>query len=101
MIDTPPAKEPALRHPLPPELLHELRTPLTQIIGYSEMLAEQAAEAGHAGYLTDLAKVSAAGYRLLALMEEHFQAVRPGPPPVAAQGPVCLLEPDEGADATR
>jgi signal transduction histidine kinase len=85
MTETPPAKESAVRHPLPPELLHELRTPLTQIIGYSEMLAEQAAEAGHAGYLADLAKVSAAGYRLLALMEEHFQSVRPpGPPPPAA-----------------
>jgi signal transduction histidine kinase len=85
MMEPPPAKEVAVRHPLPPELIHELRTPLSQIIGYSEMLAEQAEAAGHTGYLADLRKVSAAGYRLLALMEAHFQAVRPPvPPPQAA-----------------
>jgi signal transduction histidine kinase len=99
MSEPPAPKAAAVRHPLPPELLHELRTPLTQIIGYSEMLAEQAAEAGHAGYLADLAKVSAAGYRLLALFEESFQAVRPLAAP--AEGPACLLDPDEGPDAAR
>ena len=77
MIETPRAKAAAVRHPLPPELIHELRTPLTQIIGYSEMLVEQAEVAGDAAYLADLRKVSAAGYRLLELMEEHFHAVRP------------------------
>lgn len=86
MTEPAPATEPAARHSLPPELIHELRTPLTQIIGYSEMLAEQAAEAGHAGYLTDLAKVSAAGYRLLALMEEHFQSVHPPEPAAPHEG---------------
>ncbi|HEX6368930.1 MAG TPA: histidine kinase dimerization/phospho-acceptor domain-containing protein [Longimicrobium sp.] len=98
MMEPPPAKQAAVRHPLPPELLHELRTPLTQIIGYSEMLAEQAAEAGHAGYLADLAKVSAAGYRLLALMEENFQAARrPGPPPAAAAPHVETLSEESRA----
>lgn len=88
MMEPPPAKEGVVvRHALPPELIHDLRTPLTQIIGYSEMLAEQAAEAGHAGYVADLAKVSAAGYRLLALMEAHFQAVRPHAPPRSAAAP--------------
>jgi signal transduction histidine kinase len=86
---------PAVRHPLPPELIHDLRTPLTQIIGYSEMLIEQAVEAGDTGYVADLRKVNAAGYRLLALMEEHFQSIRPPAP--AAQGPACLLQPDAGA----
>lgn len=98
MSGPPAGKTAPVRHPLPPELIHELRTPLTQIIGYSEMLAEQAAEAGHAGYLADLAKVSAAGYRLLALFEDNFQAVRP---PAPAEGPARLPDPDEGPDATR
>ncbi|HEX5872681.1 MAG TPA: histidine kinase dimerization/phospho-acceptor domain-containing protein, partial [Longimicrobium sp.] len=94
----PPANEGAVRHELPPELLHELRTPLTQIIGYSEMLIEPTVEAGHAGYVTDLRKVNAAGYRLLALIEEHFESIRPpGPPPALPQGPVCVLDPKEGA----
>jgi signal transduction histidine kinase len=98
----PPGSEAAVRHPLPPELIHDLRTPLTQIIGYSEMLMEQAAEAGDHGYVTDLRKVNAAGYRLLALMEENFQSIRPSAVPVAAaQGPVCHLGAEEGADATR
>ena len=85
----------AARHPLPPELIHELRTPLTQIIGYSEMLIEQAQEAGDDHYVADLRKVHAAGYRLLALMEESFQSIRP--PPATAQGPACVLQPDAGA----
>ncbi len=99
MNEPPAANQAPARHPLPPELIHDLRTPLTQIIGYSEMLIEQAQEAGHHGYVTDLRKVNAAGYRLLALFEESFQAVRPLAAP--AEGPACLLDPDEGPDATR
>jgi K+-sensing histidine kinase KdpD len=94
-----PANEGAVRHELPPELLHELRTPLTQIIGYSEMLMEQADEAGHEGYLPDLRKVNAAGYRLLALFEQSFHSVRPPAP--SAEGPASLPDPDKGSDATR
>jgi len=96
MTAPPPATAAPVRHELPPELLHDLRTPLAQIIGYSELLMEQAQEAGDHGYVTDLRKVSAAGYRLLAMMEENFQSVRP-----AAAGPTCPLEPDEGPHATR
>lgn len=94
----PPAPAPAVRHPLPPELIHDLRTPLTQIIGYSEMLIEQAVEAGDTGYVADLRKVNAAGYRLLALMEESFQSVRPpaAPAAAAARGPACTPQPNEG-----
>jgi signal transduction histidine kinase len=91
-----------VRHELPPELLHELRTPLAQIIGYSELLMEQAQEAGDDGYVADLRKVSAAGYRLLALMEASFQSIRsPAAPATAAGGPARVLQPDEGPDATR
>jgi signal transduction histidine kinase len=92
----PPAAQAAVRHELTPELLHDLRTPLAQIIGYSELLMEQAQEAGDHGYVTDLRKVSAAGYRLLALMEENFRSARP-----PAAGPACLLQPDEGPNAAR
>ncbi|HYR12305.1 MAG TPA: histidine kinase dimerization/phospho-acceptor domain-containing protein [Longimicrobium sp.] len=96
MTAPPPATQGPVRHELPPELLHDLRTPLAQIIGYSELLMEQAQEAGDDGYVADLRKVSAAGYRLRAMMEASFQSVRP-----VAAGPTCLLEPDEGPDATR
>jgi PAS domain S-box-containing protein len=49
---------------------HELRTPLNAIIGYSEMLEEEAAEAGHDAYVPDLKRVGSAGKHLLALINE-------------------------------
>ncbi|HEY0015415.1 MAG TPA: ATP-binding protein [Longimicrobium sp.] len=65
----------APRLPVPAGLLHDLRTPLGQIIGYTEMLVEQAQAAeGHA-LVPDLQKVSAAGYRILSLLEENFTGV--------------------------
>lgn len=67
-----------VRHPVPAELVHEMRTPLAHIIGYSEMLLEQTAAAGHGEYVTDLRRVKTAGLRLLALLDENFRGVRPG-----------------------
>ncbi len=49
---------------------HELRTPLNAIIGYSEMLKEEAEEAGHDEYLDDLNKIFAAGRHLLGLIND-------------------------------
>jgi PAS domain S-box-containing protein len=49
---------------------HELRTPLNAIIGYSEMLQEEAGEAGHDRLLPDLQKVHAAGKHLLGLIND-------------------------------
>jgi signal transduction histidine kinase len=64
------------RHTLSPALLHDLRTPLGQIIGYAELLAERAEEAGDERFAPDLKKISAAGYRMLALIEDIFTATR-------------------------
>ncbi len=47
---------------------HELRTPLNAIIGYSEMLAEEAEDAGHAPFISDLGKIQTAGRHLLMLI---------------------------------
>jgi signal transduction histidine kinase len=44
---------------------HEVRTPLNQIIGYAEMLQEQAEDLGHDSFVSDLQKVHTAGRRLL------------------------------------
>ena len=49
---------------------HELRTPLNAIIGYSEMLAEDAAAAGHADIVPDLQKIQTAGKHLLGLIND-------------------------------
>lgn len=47
---------------------HELRTPLNAIIGYSEMLQEEAADAGQEDFVPDLKKIQSAGRHLLELI---------------------------------
>ncbi len=49
---------------------HELRTPLNAIIGYSEMLLEDAGDAGDDGMAPDLRKILAAGKNLLGLIND-------------------------------
>ncbi len=60
-------------------LRHDLRTPLNQILGYAELLQEEAAEAGAPGIVPDLRRIEDAGRRLLALIGEAL-----GGPPEAA-----------------
>ena len=47
---------------------HELRIPVNQIIGYSELLAEDAADAGQENMVPDLEKIRSAGQILLAMI---------------------------------
>ena len=49
---------------------HEFRTPLNAIIGYSEILKEDALEAGQTNHVADLDRINAAGRHLLALVNE-------------------------------
>ncbi len=49
---------------------HELRTPLNQILGYSQMLQEDAADLGQAQFVEDLRKIELAGKRLVELVDE-------------------------------
>jgi len=49
---------------------HELRTPLNAIIGYSEMLEEEAQDAGNEQFVADLEKIHGAGKHLLALIND-------------------------------
>ncbi len=65
----------ALRPTLSAEFLHCLRTPLNQIIGYSELLTEQAEEEGLAGYAMDLRRIQSAGHELLALVNNGSPTV--------------------------
>jgi class 3 adenylate cyclase len=57
-------------------LRHSLRTPLNQILGYSEMLQEDAGELGCVNELLDLQKVHAAGQQLLTLINESLTPAR-------------------------
>ncbi len=49
---------------------HELRTPMNAIIGYSEMLQEEAEDLAHEEFIPDLKKINAAGKHLLALIND-------------------------------
>ncbi len=62
---------------LSPAFRHALRTPLNQILGYSELLIEDAEAQGLADLLPDLHKIQSAGRDLQGLIEggEHGEAV--------------------------
>ena len=64
-------------------LCHELRTPVNHIVGYAELIEEQAEERGLAQMLPDLRKIADAGHTWLGLMEEYL--VRP-----AANAPATI-----------
>ncbi|MCW3098148.1 MAG: putative histidine kinase [Chthonomonadaceae bacterium] len=84
----------ALGHTLSAEFLHDLRTPLNQILGYSELLIEQAVDEGQTGFVPDLQKIHAAGRQLLALLTQSMpplpemlsQAADPMPAPELRTG---------------
>jgi len=49
---------------------HELRTPMNAIIGYSEMLVEEAGDLGQEEFIPDLKKIHSAGKHLLGLIND-------------------------------
>ncbi|MCK5383663.1 MAG: hypothetical protein KAJ65_07845, partial [Gammaproteobacteria bacterium] len=49
---------------------HELRTPMNAILGYSEMLMEEAEDVGQDDFIPDLKKINQAGNHLLALIND-------------------------------
>ncbi|HLK57214.1 MAG TPA: response regulator [Chthonomonadaceae bacterium] len=56
------------------EYLHDLRTPLNQILGFCEMLTEQAQEEGQPGFLPDLQSIHTAAQELLTLLNNGVQS---------------------------
>jgi hypothetical protein len=69
---------------------HELRTPLNQILGYSELLHEDATEKGEVSLASDLEKIQAAARRMLELIEDIVSGVPPAPlPPGRATMPAA------------
>ncbi len=49
---------------------HEIRTPLNAVIGYSEMLQEEAVDLGYPQLVPDLNKIGSAGKHLLSLIND-------------------------------
>lgn len=77
-------------------LRHDLRTPLNQIIGYSELLAEEADAAGHRAYTPDLAKINGAARTLLTLINDNLTDERltlSGEPAPEARGSAAAVLP--------
>lgn len=54
---------------------HELRTPMNHIIGYGEMLLEQAEEFGQESFAADLRRLHVAGRQLLAQLNDLFESL--------------------------
>ena len=66
------------------KLRHDLRTPLTALLGYGELLSEEARDEGRETILSTLTGVMDAGRRLLGqidAMMEFMRATRDGSPP--------------------
>ncbi len=59
---------------IPKSLLHDLRVPMNQILGYSEMVAEQATEDGQDAMLPDILMIQTAGRNMIALIDSSFQS---------------------------
>ena len=77
-----PDKAPAYRND--PSLLdHEVRTPLNQIIGYAEMLQDEAPPGQSGAFVADLGKIHSAGRRLLEEFTQHFGTTWTGAAPMA------------------
>jgi adenylate cyclase len=87
-------------------LRHELRTPINQIIGYSELLQEEAQDLGQESLVADLGKITLAGRRLLDLVESGLDALLVGhavphiePAAVAVEAAAQEASADESAVA--
>jgi two-component system sensor histidine kinase/response regulator len=87
----------AARTSVSPQLLHDLRSPLNHIIGYSEMLTEEAEGQRREGFATDIEKIRAAGHRMLALIEENFTSARESIPLLIAPDAAPAMQPDVAA----
>jgi signal transduction histidine kinase len=71
-----PAPDNSLPQPrLQKEVRHELRTQLNQIIGYSDLLIDEAEQRELNDLVPDLQKIHAAGLRLLDLINEYVDPV--------------------------
>lgn len=75
---------------VPGELLsglrHDMRTPIHQILGYAEMLEEDAIASGQTGWAEDLGKIQAATRRLLGMVDGLPERLLPEPGAAAVDG---------------
>ncbi|MCU0241886.1 MAG: response regulator, partial [Vicinamibacteria bacterium] len=67
---------------------HELRTPLNQIIGYAEMLEEEALDAKQEGFIPDLRKIAGAAHTLVGLVDKYGALLEERAPAAHASAPL-------------
>ena len=63
-----------MRDELLDDLRHELRTPINHIVGYAELLLEQAADLQRPELVPDLQRIHSAGKQLLKPIADHLDA---------------------------
>src|SRR3990170_708990 len=90
------------------QIRHTLRTPLNHIIGYSEMLLEEAGERALDEFVADLQKIRTAGKQLQTLIDDLLDTKtenETGTPTVGSPGsaPVLFREshPDQSSSEAR
>ncbi len=81
------------------QVRHDLKTPINQIIGYSEMLAEDAEEKGATDTLADLNKIVTAAKTLLGLIDKELRPGRITLPPAAPSAPTPAPSPIRPVEA--
>ncbi len=74
-------------------LRHDLKTPLNAIIGYGEMLEDEAGESGRDELAADARHISAAGLGLVAIIESIFDASNPPTPRQIAERSTAEIVP--------
>ena len=79
----------------PANVRHTLRTPLNHIIGYSEMLMEEAGDRGLEAFTADLQKIHKAGKQLLGFINDFFERPTTADK-AAAHGSKTAAAPAEG-----
>jgi DNA-binding response OmpR family regulator len=84
---TPADETASKRYSVPAAFLHKLRTHLNHIIGYSELLLEQAQEKGQSGFIPDLRKVRSAGGEMLAFIDNNCSPLNLAVPAAATSLP--------------
>lgn len=76
------------------DMSHQFRTPLTTIVGYTEVLAEEAEDEGRNAALRDLGRIELASRSLLPILDDILDVARLGPSSSAdaalSPGPVDL-----------
>ncbi len=81
-------------------LRHDMRTSLGQILGYSEMLQEEAEDRELTDMIADLGKIHGSATKLLELVDEIFQPTAATVPSEGSAEPDQAVEAAEPADPT-